>query len=117
MAKAGSLGLGERRIQRALEVAPGGLTWTILIVPVVAALAASATAGDPDQSNGLFVFRSTLNGGASWNFPARPVVETNNVAGNFLPLEDKQFMAVDHNATACAASATTATPGASCTPC
>ena len=36
MAKADSLSRGERRIQRALEVAPGGLTWTILIVPVVA---------------------------------------------------------------------------------
>src|SRR5205814_2160384 len=56
------------------------------------------------------------NGGASFNFPARPVVQTNNTAGNFLPLLDKQFMAIDHNATACSGSPTTATPGASCTP-
>jgi hypothetical protein len=89
-----------------------------------------ATTGDPEQSSGLYVFRSTLNGGASWNFPGRPVVETpprNNCtpgsgsgAGcgqtSFLPLEDKQFMAVDHNATKCAASQTSATAGASCSP-
>jgi hypothetical protein len=75
-----------------------------------------ATAGDVDQSNGLYVFRSTQNYGASWNFPARPVVESSNTAGGLLPLLDKQFMAVDHNATKCAASVTIATPGASCSP-
>src|SRR6202049_3219452 len=31
-----SLTKGQRRVQRALEVAPGALTWTILITPVVA---------------------------------------------------------------------------------
>ena len=36
MAKRASLSKGERRVQRALEVAPGALTWTILIAPVVA---------------------------------------------------------------------------------
>src|SRR4051812_36210818 len=72
--------------------------------------------GDPDEPNGLYVFRSTQNGGASFNFTGRPVVETNNAAGNFLPLEDKQFMAIDHNATACSGTPATATPGASCTP-
>jgi hypothetical protein len=89
-----------------------------------------ATTGDPEQSSGLYVFRSTQNGGASWNFPARPVTETpprgnctpggGGTAGcgqtSFLPLEDKQFMAVDHNAAKCPASQTTATPGASCSP-
>src|SRR5438128_4430300 len=31
-----SLSKGQRRVQRALEVAPGALTWTILLAPVVA---------------------------------------------------------------------------------
>jgi hypothetical protein len=75
-----------------------------------------ATSGDVDSSNGLYVFRSTQNNGGSWNFPGRPVIESNNTSGNFLPLLDKQFMAVDHNATQCAGSPATATPGASCTP-
>jgi cellulose synthase/poly-beta-1,6-N-acetylglucosamine synthase-like glycosyltransferase len=36
VAKTASLSKGQRRVQRALEVAPGALTWTILIAPVVA---------------------------------------------------------------------------------
>jgi len=36
VAKTASLSRGEQRVQRALEVAPGALTWTILIAPVVA---------------------------------------------------------------------------------
>jgi hypothetical protein len=36
VAKRASLSKGDRRVQRALEVAPGALTWTILISPVVA---------------------------------------------------------------------------------
>ena len=36
MAKTASLSGGERRVQRILEVAPGALTWTILIAPVLA---------------------------------------------------------------------------------
>ena len=36
MAPAAVLSPGQRRIQRALEVAPGALTWTILITPVMA---------------------------------------------------------------------------------
>ena len=36
MAKTASLSRGQRRVQRALEMAPGALTWTILIAPVVA---------------------------------------------------------------------------------
>ncbi len=36
MAKTASLSRGQRRVQRGLEVAPGALTWTILIAPVVA---------------------------------------------------------------------------------
>ena len=75
-----------------------------------------ATTGDLDQSSGLYVFRSTQNYGASFNFPGRPVVETNNTSGDFLPLEDKQFMSIDNNTSACAASVTTATAGSPCTP-
>ena len=77
------------------------------------------TTGDRDRASGMYVFRSTQNNGASFNFPGRPVVESNtsgSVQTSFLPLEDKQFLAVDHNATACAAGTTTATPGAKCTP-
>ena len=79
----------------------------------------AATAGDRDRASGLYVLRSTQNGGASWNFPPRPVVESStsgSIQTSFLPLEDKQFMAVDHNATKCAAGVTVATPGASCSP-
>jgi len=36
VAKTASLSRGQRRIQRALEMAPGALTWTILIAPFVA---------------------------------------------------------------------------------
>jgi hypothetical protein len=87
--------------------------------------------GDPDRANGLYVFRSTQNDGASFNFPGRPVVETPPRTGcapggpngqlgcgqtAFLPLEDKQFMTVDNNATKCPATQLTATPGANCTP-
>jgi hypothetical protein len=76
----------------------------------------SAVTGDIDQSNGLYVFRSTQNNGASFNFPGRPVIESNNTTGNSLPLQDKQFMAIDNSLSKCAAGVTTATPGASCTP-
>ena len=89
-----------------------------------------ATTGDPDQASGFYVFRSTGNDGASFNFTGRPVTETaprtgctpggGGTAGcgqtSFLPLEDKQFMAVDNNSNACAGSPATATPGSACTP-
>jgi len=88
-----------------------------------------ATTGDPEQSSGFYVFRSTQNNGASFNFPGRPVAQTPPRSGctaggggtagcgqtSFLPLLDKQFMAIDHNATACA-SQSAAVPGAKCTP-
>jgi len=78
------------------------------------------TTPNPDSSSAFYVFRSTQNNGASWNFPGRPVAETNNTSGNFLPLLDKQFLAVDHNATACASTVTTApgktAAGGPCTP-
>lgn len=73
------------------------------------------TAGDPDRASGFFVFRSTQNNGASFNFPGRPVFET-GYQRSFLPLEDKQFMAIDNNASACERGTAVAIPGASCTP-
>jgi hypothetical protein len=56
----------------------------------------AGTTNNPDQSSAVYVFRSTLNGGASWNFPARPVVEFNDVAGTGCCLEDKPYMTVDN---------------------
>ena len=57
------------------------------------------TTNNPDQSSGVYIFRSTGNGGASWNFPGRPAVEafvTGTRSG--LPLIDKPLMTVDsHN--------------------
>jgi hypothetical protein len=50
---------------------------------------------DPDQSSAFYVFRSTGTGGASWNFPARPVAELNDVAGTGEALLDKQYLTVD----------------------
>jgi hypothetical protein len=73
------------------------------------------TAGDPDRASGFFVFRSTQNSGASFNFPGRPVFDTGRQT-SFLPLEDKQFMAVDNNASACSGTPSVATPGSTCTP-
>src|SRR5205823_7638445 len=44
----------------------------------------------------------------------RPVFQVTQTS--FLPLEDKQFMAVDNNANKCAGSPAMATPGSTCTP-
>jgi hypothetical protein len=74
-----------------------------------------ATAGDVDRASGFFVYRSTQNNGASFNFPGRSVFET-GFQRSFLPLEDKQFMAVDNNASKCGAGVAIASPGSSCTP-
>jgi hypothetical protein len=56
------------------------------------------TTNNPDQSSAVYVFRSTGSGGASWNFPGRPAVET-NVTGSSsgLPLNDKPYMTVDNH--------------------
>ena len=53
---------------------------------------------NPDYSSGVFVYRSTGNGGASWNFPGTAVATcymptTNENTG--LPLEDKPYLAID----------------------
>jgi hypothetical protein len=48
-----------------------------------------------DQSSAFYLFRSTQNNGASWNFTGRPVTEYNDVAGTGAALEDKELMTVD----------------------
>jgi hypothetical protein len=50
---------------------------------------------NPDLSSAIYVFRSTGNGGASWNFPGHPVVETFN--SNPAVLTDKPYMTVDNH--------------------
>src|SRR3954471_872442 len=52
---------------------------------------------NPDQSSAFYVFRSTGTGGASWNFPARPGAELNDVAGSGEALLDKQYMTIDNH--------------------
>ncbi|MFL5661223.1 MAG: sialidase family protein [Ktedonobacteraceae bacterium] len=53
---------------------------------------------NPDLSSAVYVFRSTQNYGASWNFPGRPVVESADLAGTGVPaFEDKPYMTVDNH--------------------
>ena len=52
---------------------------------------------NPDQSSAVYVFRSTLNNGGSWNFPGHPVIEHNDVPGAGNVLEDKPLMTVDNH--------------------
>jgi hypothetical protein len=59
-----------------------------------------ATSPNPDFSSGFLLFRSTQNGGASWNFPGRPSAPiffdpTGASKGNVLV--DKALMTVDDN--------------------
>ncbi len=51
---------------------------------------------NPDQSSGIYVFRSTQNNGASWNFPGHAVAEQFTATG--LPFLDKPYMTVDNHA-------------------
>ncbi len=55
------------------------------------------TTNNPDRSSAVYIFRSTGNNGASWNFPGRPVVENNDVAGSGAVLEDKPYTTVDNH--------------------
>ena len=51
-----------------------------------------------DLSSAVYVFRSTQNHGASWNFPGRPVIETADLTGSGVPaFEDKPYMTVDNH--------------------
>ncbi|MWA02675.1 exo-alpha-sialidase [Actinomadura sp. LD22] len=49
----------------------------------------------PDLSTGLYVYRSTGTGGATWNFAGRPVVEQPDLQGEGLDEADRQLIAVD----------------------
>ncbi|MFL6163820.1 MAG: exo-alpha-sialidase [Jatrophihabitantaceae bacterium] len=56
------------------------------------------TTNNPDASSALVVYRSTQNGGASWNFPGRYVRASADVAGaGTAPFLDKQLMTVDNH--------------------
>jgi hypothetical protein len=55
------------------------------------------TTQNPDQSSAFLVFRSTGNGGASWNFPGRYVTSFFDPTGTGNVLEDKQLLTVDNN--------------------
>lgn len=53
---------------------------------------------NPDLSSAVYVFRSTGNNGASWNFPGHPVIESFDTAGTgTAPFEDKPYMTVDNH--------------------
>jgi hypothetical protein len=54
------------------------------------------TTNNPDFSSGVYLYRSTGNGGASWSFPGTPVVEDADFSG--ATLIDKPFMTVDNHA-------------------
>ena len=58
-----------------------------------------AAASNPDLSSAFYVFRSTGNDGASWNFPGRPVAESSSTpSGSGVPaFEDKQLLTVDNH--------------------
>lgn len=53
------------------------------------------TTNNPDLSSADYLFRSTGNGGASWNFPGHPAIET--FTQNPAVLEDKPYMTVDNH--------------------
>jgi len=56
------------------------------------------TTNNADTSSALVLYRSTGNGGASWNFPGRYVRASNDVAGTGVsPFLDKQLMTVDNH--------------------
>ena len=56
-----------------------------------------STTNTPDQSSAVYVFRSTGDAGASWNFPGRPAVETSTTSTTGLPFNDKPYMTVDNH--------------------
>ena len=57
----------------------------------------AGTSPNADESSSFVVFRSTGNGGASWNFPGRYVTANFAPNGASGALEDKQLLAVDNN--------------------
>jgi hypothetical protein len=57
------------------------------------------TSPNPDQSSTFVIYRSTQNGGASWDFPGRYVTLSQDIAGTTGVLEDKQYLMVDNSVT------------------
>jgi hypothetical protein len=56
------------------------------------------TSNNADTSSALVVYRSTQNGGASWNFPGRYARASSDVTGSGIsPFLDKQLMTVDNH--------------------
>ena len=55
----------------------------------------AAISQNPDESSAFYVFRSTGTGGASWNFPGRPVAEFSDPAAGGAIFLDKELMAID----------------------
>jgi hypothetical protein len=55
------------------------------------------TTNNPDASSAVYVFRSTGDAGASWNFTGHPAIETFDTTGAVL--NDKPYMAVDASPT------------------
>ncbi|HEU5380800.1 MAG TPA: hypothetical protein VFV38_35710 [Ktedonobacteraceae bacterium] len=53
------------------------------------------TTNNPDLSSAFYIFRSTGNDGASWNFPGRLVFGT--FTQNSAILNDKQYMTIDNH--------------------
>src|SRR5580700_3953160 len=55
---------------------------------------------NPDTSSAVYVFRSTGDAGASWNFTGHPAIETfASSQSTGLPLNDKPYMAIDSSPT------------------
>ena len=58
----------------------------------------AAVSPNVDLSSAFYVYRSTGNGGASWNFTGRPAIESADPLGTgAAPFEDKDYIAVDDN--------------------
>jgi hypothetical protein len=57
----------------------------------------AAISQNPDESSAFYVFRSTGTGGASWNFPGRPVAEFSDPAAGGAVFLDKELMAIDNH--------------------
>jgi hypothetical protein len=55
----------------------------------------TVASNSPDFSSAVYVYRSTANFGASWNFPGRPAVEDLDFTG--ATLQDKPYMTVDNH--------------------
>ncbi len=74
----------------------------------------NTVSNNPDQSSAVYVWRSTGNDGASWNFPGRAITTDYDLSGR--TLQDKPYGTIDNNTNACPSSVTAVQPGATCTP-